>query len=105
MRQPQEKKQWANLFQQSNLTGRGIDLAYITPVVKDNAKLVQFQANDVDMETEKWRKTIILYVVGSSPTIGAVKRFVAEQWNFAAKPKIYCHNEGYFVVLFNSLED
>ncbi|XP_075077311.1 uncharacterized protein LOC142164046 [Nicotiana tabacum] len=56
-------------------------------------------------ETEKWQKAIILYVIGTSPSIGTMERFIASQWNFAAKPKVYYHNEGYFVILFNTMED
>ncbi|KAM3202290.1 hypothetical protein P3L10_029914 [Capsicum annuum] len=78
---------------------------YIASVVKDGSKLVQLPASDVDMDTEKWKKALILYVVGAYLMIGSLERFIAEQWNFAAKPKIYYHNEGYFVMLFNLLED
>ncbi|PHU16964.1 hypothetical protein BC332_12659 [Capsicum chinense] len=70
----------------------------------NNAGCCKNGSIDVEQETEKWRKVIILYVVGDSPTIGALERFIASQWNFAAKPKIYYHNEGFFVVLFKSME-
>ncbi|PHU20157.1 hypothetical protein BC332_11308 [Capsicum chinense] len=87
------------------MAGRGMELDYVAPIVQDGAKIVQLQPNDVEQETEKWRKIVILHVVGDSLTIGALERFVASQWNFAAKPKIYYHNEGFFVVLFKSMED
>ncbi|XP_016443783.2 uncharacterized protein LOC107769116 [Nicotiana tabacum] len=56
-------------------------------------------------ETKKWQKTIILYVIGTFPSIGTMERFIASQWNFAAKPKVYYHNGRYFVILFNTMED
>ncbi|XP_075092379.1 uncharacterized protein LOC142172614 [Nicotiana tabacum] len=34
-----------------------------------------------------------------------MERFIASEWNFTAKPKVYYHNEGQFVVRFNSMED
>lgn len=48
---------------------------------------------------------IILYVMGDLPTIRSLERFIAAQWNFASKPKIYYHNDGYFIVKFQSIED
>ncbi|XP_016496576.1 uncharacterized protein LOC107815508 [Nicotiana tabacum] len=48
---------------------------------------------------------MVLYVVGGSPTIGAMERYIASVWNFVAKPKVYFHNDSFFVVRFNSIED
>ncbi|XP_075080183.1 uncharacterized protein LOC142165721 [Nicotiana tabacum] len=48
---------------------------------------------------------VIVYVVGETPTIAAFERFVTFQWNFIAKPSIYLHNDGYFVVKFVTMED
>lgn len=59
----------------------------------------------MEKETEKWQNAIILYVVGNTPTIGALERFVASQWNFVAKPMIFYHNKGYFVIKFTNMED
>lgn len=59
----------------------------------------------MELETTKWQKAIIVYIIGESPSIGAMERFIAMQWNFAAKPTVYYHNEGYFVILFNSMDD
>ncbi|KAF3631875.1 hypothetical protein FXO38_26420 [Capsicum annuum] len=84
--------------------GKKLTTNYLASVL-NGSKLVQLQASDVDMETGRWKKALILYVVGASPTIGSLERLIAKQWNFAAKLKLYYHNEGYFVVLFNSLED
>ncbi|XP_070017985.1 uncharacterized protein [Nicotiana sylvestris] len=48
---------------------------------------------------------VIVYVVGKTPTIAAFERFFTFQWNFIAKPTIYLHNDGYFVVKFVVMED
>lgn len=44
-------------------------------------------------------------MVGDTPTIGALERFIKAQWNFVAKPKIFYNNDGYFVVKFNTIDD
>lgn len=53
----------------------------------------------------KWRKAVVVYVVGVTPSIEALERCIGNQWNFTAKPKIYLHNDGYFVLNFNTIED
>lgn len=82
-----------------------MNLKYIGPLIEDGENIVQLRKEDVDKDTEKWKTSVILYVVGDSPTIGALERFIKAQWNFVAKPKIYYHNEGYFVIKFNTMED
>ena len=48
---------------------------------------------------------MILYVVGSTPTIAAISRFIAKDWNHTRKPHVYLHDDGYFVIHFASIED
>lgn len=48
---------------------------------------------------------LIVYVVGTSPSIGALDRYIGTNWNYIAKPKIYYHNDDYFVVKFTSMKD
>ncbi|XP_019253821.1 PREDICTED: uncharacterized protein LOC109232507 [Nicotiana attenuata] len=59
----------------------------------------------MEEENEKWKKAVVIYVIGAAPSIGTIERFIASNWNFAAKPRIFYHNEGYFVVLFHTIED
>ncbi|PHU21974.1 hypothetical protein BC332_07081 [Capsicum chinense] len=42
---------------------------------------------------------------GLNPTIAAVERYIETNWNYIAKPKVYYHNDGYFLVKFGSAED
>ncbi|KAF3633415.1 hypothetical protein FXO38_25604 [Capsicum annuum] len=44
-----------------------MELGYVAPIVKDEAKLVQLDEDEVDQENEKWNRAAILYVVGDSP--------------------------------------
>ncbi|KAK4727450.1 hypothetical protein R3W88_032367 [Solanum pinnatisectum] len=89
-REPVKSKgEWVNLFAGSKLAARGMNLQFIAPVVKGGEKIVELQKEEVDKEILKWVNAIVLYVVRDSPTIGALDRFIANQWNFAAKPKIF----------------
>ncbi|KAK4366713.1 hypothetical protein RND71_014593 [Anisodus tanguticus] len=46
-----------------------------------------------------------LYVIGNSPLIGAVERFLIANWNFKEKSQIFYHNEDYFVLRFGSEDE
>ncbi|XP_070018332.1 uncharacterized protein [Nicotiana sylvestris] len=73
-------------------------LKYVASIIKDGKKVVQLTKADVELGTEKWRNVITLYVVGESPTIAALERFIAFQWNFYAKRNVYYHNDGFFLI-------
>ncbi|XP_070039159.1 uncharacterized protein [Nicotiana tomentosiformis] len=87
------------------MAARGMNLTYIAPTIQDGEKIVELNKEEVEKGSAKWRQALILYVVGEDPTIGTLERFIAAIWNFASKPKVFYHNDGYFVVCFNSLED
>lgn len=70
-------KSWVNIVGGNKLTARGMPLKYVAPIIKDGKKVVQLTKADVELETKKWRNSIILYVVGESPTIVRLKRFIA----------------------------
>ncbi|MCD7454983.1 hypothetical protein HAX54_026679 [Datura stramonium] len=93
------------LFQSNRLATKGMDLVCFNPIMKDGTMFVQLESSDIDVESEKWKKDIILYVVGFKSTIATFERFIAVKWSFSIKSLIYYHNNGYFVVLFSSIAD
>lgn len=97
-------KSWVGLFAGSKLAAQGMNPSSVESVIIDGEHFAQLR-KEISQETLKWEKTTILYVVGDYPTIGALESFIPATWNFTSKPNIYYHNEYYFVVLFNSLED
>lgn len=46
-----------------------------------------------------------MYVVGDSPTIAVIKRYIVHQVNTVNKPKVYYHNDGYFLERFACLDE
>ncbi|KAH0752001.1 hypothetical protein KY285_005149 [Solanum tuberosum] len=99
------KETWTNLFQSNKLAAKGMKLNFVAPVMQNGEKVVKLYKEEVDLETNKWKHTIILYVVGASPTIASLERYIANQWNYIAKPTVYYHNDVYFLLRFPSLED
>ncbi|XP_033509708.1 uncharacterized protein [Nicotiana tomentosiformis] len=97
--QPKEvPKTQATLFNENKFTARGMELKYITPIIVEGELMAQLQQEEIDRETTKWKYALIMYVVGNSP-------FIASNWNYTAKPKVYYHNEGFFRIKFGSIAD
>lgn len=102
---PEPAKKWANFFDTNRLSAKGMSLNYVAPIMKNGEKVIELNKEEVDKATEEWKQALILYVVGTSPTIAAVERYIATQVNTVSKPKVYYHNDGYFLVRFTSLDD
>lgn len=98
-------KSWANLVAGNTFAARGMRLTYVASMIQNGEKIVELQQAEIEKKTEKWKMAVILYAVGDTPSIGAIERFIASQWNFVAKPKVYYHNDGFFVVKFRSVEE
>ncbi|KAH0709082.1 hypothetical protein KY284_010509 [Solanum tuberosum] len=80
-------------------------LNYVAHTVRNGETIVELCKDEVELETVRWKHALILYVVGADPTIAAVERYISAQWNYIAKPKVFYHNDGYFLVRFNSFKD
>lgn len=87
------------------LRKRGMALGYVPPVLKQGIPTARLCRSEIEKETEKWKKTIILYVIGDTPTIAYLKIFLLKQCEVMGKFEIFYHNEGYFVIRFKLQHD
>ncbi|XP_019257662.1 PREDICTED: uncharacterized protein LOC109235869 [Nicotiana attenuata] len=99
------ERTWSMLFEENKLAKRGMDLNFVPPTLVEGEVIVELVQEDIDSEIHKWKYAAIVYVIGGSPSIWALERFVAGQGNFSTKPKIYYHNAGYFMIKFSCLEE
>ncbi|KAK6796235.1 hypothetical protein RDI58_003936 [Solanum bulbocastanum] len=84
---------------------KGMGLNYINPIMRNGEQVIELKKEEIEKATEEWKQALILYVVGESPTIAAIERYIALQVNTVSKPKVYYHNDGYFLVRFANLDD
>ncbi|KAH0665545.1 uncharacterized protein [Solanum tuberosum] len=98
-------KKWVNFFNSNRMSTKGMSLSYINPVIRNGEQVIELKKEEVDKATVEWKQALILYVVGESPTIAAIERYIALQVNTVSKPKVYYHNDGYFLVRFACLDD
>ncbi|KNA03835.1 hypothetical protein SOVF_205340, partial [Spinacia oleracea] len=98
---------WANIVTGANppLTAKGTSLSFISPTILDGKPVALLDKIDLDKMTNLWDCSIVMYVVGNKPSIGAVIRFIAKEWVNIATPKVFLHDEGYFIFQFSSKKD
>uniref|UniRef100_M1BIT4 Endonuclease/exonuclease/phosphatase n=1 Tax=Solanum tuberosum TaxID=4113 RepID=M1BIT4_SOLTU len=100
-----EPKKWASFFNSNRMSAKGMGLNYINPIMRNGEQVIELKKEEIEKATEEWKQALILYVVGESPTIAATERYIALQVNTVSKPKVYYHNDGYFLVRFANLDD
>ncbi|KAL3330500.1 hypothetical protein AABB24_034364 [Solanum stoloniferum] len=66
----QGKRDWVGLFYATKSAAKGMNLSYIPPLIQEGEVVVQLTKEDVEEENGVWEKTIVLYVVGNTPSMG-----------------------------------
>lgn len=56
-------------------------MGFVSPVIKKGQHIAKLKKEEVDKMAKKWSARMIFYVLGEQPTIAAVTRFVAKDWN------------------------
>lgn len=101
-----EKSQhfWRSVTQ-SKISEKGMGLNYVTPMVVNGETVGKLDKMEVDRATESWQNALIVYVIGQNPSIMAMINYCKAQWTPKVEPKIFKHDEGYFVVKMETVED
>ncbi|XP_060200097.1 uncharacterized protein LOC132628318 [Lycium barbarum] len=82
-----------------------MSLTFIPPKITEGEKIVELVQEDVVCETLKWKAATVVYMVLDPQHLGAMERFIMAQGDLENKPKVYYHNDGYFVVRFAKEEE
>lgn len=98
------KESWSALFK-GNFTDKGMKLGFVAPKVVDGRTVAPLDPIDLANGSIKWNSALILYVIGFKPTLTALTKYIAEHWNFIAKPEIFLHDDGSFLVRCGSEVD
>lgn len=93
---------WKTFTAQSRISDKGMGLKFIAPVVMNGVPVAKLDKNEVSKLSEIWINSIIVYVIGQSPTITAMTAYIRSHWNVSIDPKIFKHEKGYFVVKLES---
>lgn len=66
---------------------------------------MKLDEKEQEKEEEKWKHSLILFVIREMPRYNYMKRFIAQSLTNVASPTLYYHDEGYYVVKFQSESD
>lgn len=80
-------------------------LGYVAPILKQGIPTAQLAISEIDKEVEKWKNSILLYVIGEAPTIAYLTLYLQKSCGVNGKFEVFYHNEGYFVIRFENLVD
>lgn len=101
----QLRKPWVDVIRGNRRINRVVSMEYIPPTIVDGEVEVKIEESDVEDELEFWSNSIILFALGDSLSMNAVKKFMEKNWNSVSLPELYYNEEGYFIVRFRNQED
>lgn len=84
------------------LRKRGMPLGYVAPLLKQGIPTAKLCLTEIEKENLKWKNSIILYVIGESPTIAYLKLFLQKHCGIMGETEVFYHMEGYFVLRFET---
>ncbi|KAH0661595.1 hypothetical protein KY284_026526 [Solanum tuberosum] len=83
----------------------GKTLSYIPPNIKDGRKCVEIVRDNLKEQEEYWKTDLIGFVIGDTPYLKTMEKFIQTIWKTINTPQIMLHNEGYFVFRFEFVVD
>ncbi|KAI5382050.1 hypothetical protein KIW84_UN0211 [Lathyrus oleraceus] len=99
------RKPWVDVIRGNRRINREVNMEYTPPTIVDGEVEVKIEESDVEEELEFWANSIILFALGESLSMNAVKKFMEKNWNSVSLPELYYNEEGYFIVRFRNQED
>ncbi|XP_019250861.1 PREDICTED: uncharacterized protein LOC109229761 [Nicotiana attenuata] len=96
---------WANVLTGNRSAANGMTLTYITLEIVEGNLVAKLEKSEIEQENLKWKNALIVYVLGEKPGYNSMKRYINQVWNIVAMPDLFYHDEGYYLVRFQTLED
>ncbi|XP_059278818.1 uncharacterized protein LOC132033000 [Lycium ferocissimum] len=100
-----QTRTWTSLFANNRNAANGMPLSFIPPIIVDGEPMVVIESSETAAQTKEWSNALILYVMGETPSFSFMKKYIAKNWTGVAEPRVYWHEEGYYIVKFRCIED
>ncbi|KAL5190422.1 putative ribonuclease H protein [Glycine soja] len=98
-------KLWVDAVSDNRNPSKGLYMEYVAPNVVNGEVEIEIEEDDIATEMKFWETTLILYALGEDLSMNAVKSYMVKMWNFVKLPEMYYHDDGYFILRFNSHDD
>ncbi|XP_019260707.1 PREDICTED: uncharacterized protein LOC109238677 [Nicotiana attenuata] len=83
----------------------GMQLKFFPPVINNGVKAVQLNEIKTEKHSRQWINALIGYVLGGMPSFKEMLQFVYGVWQFVSTPRVFLHEDGYFIFKFESEDD
>ncbi|XP_016512276.1 uncharacterized protein LOC107829318 [Nicotiana tabacum] len=67
--------------------------------------MAKLNPNEVEQQCQRWKTTLIGYVLGGNPSFKEMLKFVYGVWNLVTTHTVFLHDDGYFIFRFESVKD
>ena len=98
-------KPWVEVIQGNRSLNRGMAVDFIAPTFVNGKAEITIDESDVYEELEFQENSIILFALGQSLSMNAVKKFMEKTQNFISLPELFYNDEGYFIMKCKNRED
>lgn len=82
----------------------GAELNFVAPVMENGSKIVQVVDEDTAEELKRWKKALIVYVLGAKSPFHIMKQFIERKWGKFGDINMYMMNNGIFVIELKDCE-
>lgn len=86
-------------------TPSGMPLKFIPPIIENGIQIVHIETHEVADLIKLWERAIVVYVVGGNVKIDVIRGFIRKHWSFVSMPTIHVHEDGFFIMRFNTDEE
>ncbi|CAO2817618.1 unnamed protein product [Amaranthus hypochondriacus] len=80
----------------------GMPLKYVPPTIENGCQIVHIESHDVVDLVKVWERAVVVYIVGGNVSIDILRGFIRKHWSWVSMPAIHRHEEGYFILRFNT---
>ncbi|KAL5134431.1 Transposon TX1 uncharacterized protein [Glycine soja] len=95
-------KLWVDVVSDNRNPSKGLSIEYVALNVVNGKVEIEIEEDDIAIEMKFWETTLILYALGEDLSMNAMKSYMVKMWNFVKLPEMYYHDDGYFILRFNS---
>lgn len=95
----------AGLLTGNRSSANGMALNCITPKLVEGNLVAKLEKSELEKEALKWKCALIISVIGEKPGYNYMRRYINQTWNTVSMRDLYYHDDGHFIVKFQSMAD
>lgn len=99
------RRLWVDVLSNNRNPANGMVIEYVAPKIVNGDIEIDIEEEDIASEMKFWETTLIMYVLGGEVSMHMVKQFMMKTWHFVQLPNMYYHDDGYFLLKFQSNQD